>query len=100
MKSLEAIVEEWNDREYRVEQHGQDPLVIILGEDHYTLDHIRKQFGLVHTLKPQYVLYEPMGGWRFNPGIGLLRQENRAFAEGTYDDNPEKRHPRAFEWWE
>lgn len=99
-KGVNEVIDGWNNREYKIERFGQNPSVIVLGENHSALDNIRKQFELVSILMPQCVLYEPMGGWEIDPDTKLLiKQKGRAFAEGTFDENPKKRNPKGFAWW-
>ncbi len=78
-------IEKWNSDGYKVETYGPDVSVVVLGEYHYDKDMKAKQVELIKAIKPEFVLYEGLSGFVYDPTKkSLERQEGRLFMDG-YD---------------
>ncbi|MCX6724081.1 MAG: hypothetical protein NT155_02800 [Candidatus Staskawiczbacteria bacterium] len=81
-------VDQWNTKGYRVEKHGDNFSVIILGEGHNNEALQAKQIELIKLIKPKYVLHEFLTGWIYNPETKkCTRQENRIIGS---EERPQK----------
>lgn len=74
------VVENWNTLNYLLECIGDNPSVIVLGEEHTSHSMHQKQLQLIDQLKPEYVLHEIAAGQIYDPGTKkYIRQKGRKF---------------------
>ncbi|MBM3192024.1 MAG: ChaN family lipoprotein [Chlamydiae bacterium] len=81
------LIDEWNDCGYTIEKFGEDCSVVMLGEFHNDSDIKEKQIELIKAINPQYVLYESLNGWQYDPSTKeYTKIEGRDFLEGYEDE--------------
>lgn len=57
------IIREWCRRSnYRLSFYGDEPSIVILGENHGTPKHYQKEEEMIALVRPEYVLHELLDG--------------------------------------
>lgn len=73
VSEVQQTLEQWHKEfPYAYQIIGRNPRNILVGEDHY-IDGIPEAQGqLIAMARPEYILYEPLRGWQYNPKTKVL----------------------------
>lgn len=83
-------IKQWNSEGYRMEKHGDNFSVVIIGELHGRPDLQEQQVNLIKSIRPDYVLHEFLQGWIYNPETQeFSKQEGRKVRDEDGNEIPE-----------